>query len=69
MQSDNLFVSIKEMLDFIRDGPGNDEYYHDKYSATVRRLKFHIKQVECDELRQIIVRKARESQNASKYRT
>jgi hypothetical protein len=54
MDNESLYVSIKQVLDFMEQGPDHDAYYFDKLSATIRRLNFYINQVECKELKDII---------------
>lgn len=55
----NLFTDIKETLDFLAKGHEFDPYYLEKLPAKKRFLVHCIKQVECIELRRILLDKAK----------
>lgn len=55
--NDDLFTTIKDVLDFFNYGPYNDPYFNEKKSAKYRLLHYCYNQLECDELRRIILKK------------
>lgn len=62
MEPENIYLEIKDMLDYLDAGPSKDAFYREKCSAVKRRLEFHINRVPCDELRRILKKKMKEAE-------
>jgi len=60
MDDDNLFSNIQQSLHFLQNGRSSDQFYREKKSATIRRLKYYTNQLQCVELRDILYQKLKQ---------